>query len=142
MTDMNLGTLQRRYALAFAKLVVHVYDMGYACTYDEAHRTDEQAAINALTIDQRKRVALLTKGEFPSFAAAMAASTSKGINHSVHRLRLAVDINLFKDNKFLEDAADYLPFGAWWKTQNPDVARWGGDWGDADHFSFEYQGVK
>lgn len=142
MTYVDLGTLQRRHTLALAKLIEHINASGYECTWDEAHRTDEQAAINALTHDQRARVALLTKGEFPAFAAAIAASTAKGINHSVHRLRLAVDLNLFKDGKFLEDAADYLPFGAWWKSQNPDVARWGGDWGDADHFSFEYQGVK
>jgi hypothetical protein len=141
MSD-NLSVLQRRHTLALAKLIVHIYDSEYECTWDEAKRTDEQAAINALTHDQRARVALLTKGEFPSLAAAIASSTSKGINHSVHRLRLAVDLNLFKDGKFLTDAADYLPFGAWWKSQNPDVARWGGDWGDADHFSFEYQGVK
>lgn len=138
----DLGALQRKFTLATAKLIEHIYESGFEATYDEAHRSDEQAAINALTIDQRKRVALLTKGEFPVFAQAIAVSTSRGINHSVHRLRLALDLNLFKDGKFLSDAADYLPFGAWWKAQNPEIAHWGGDWGDADHFSFEYQGVK
>lgn len=141
-SHVDLGILQRRFTLATAKLVQHIYDCGYEATYDEAKRSDEQAAINALTLDQRKRVALLTKGEFSDLAQAIASSTSRGINHSVHRLRLALDLNLFKNNKFLEDAADYLPFGNWWKLQNLDVARWGGDWGDADHFSFEYGGVK
>lgn len=139
----NLGTLQRKFTLATAKLIEHIYDSGFEATYDEAHRTDEQAAINTLTIAQRERVALLTKGEFPALAAAIAASKAKGINHSVHRLRLAVDLNLFKDGHFLTDAADYLPFGAWWKSAFGQYnARWGGDWGDADHFSFEYGGVK
>jgi len=50
-------------------------------------------------------------------------------------------LNLFKDDKFLDSAADYIPFGGFWKTLHP-AARWGGDFGDADHFSFEYQGVK
>lgn len=140
-TITDLGVLQRRFTLATARLIDHIYEAGFEATYDEAKRSDEQAAINALTHDQRTRVALLTKAEFPQLAAAIAASTSHGIVHSVHRLRLAVDLNLFKDGKYLDDTADYLPFGTWWKAQNPE-ARWGGDWGDADHFSFEYQGVK
>jgi D-alanyl-D-alanine carboxypeptidase len=143
MNTLTLGQLQRKFLIATAHLIEKIYEDGFEGTYDEAHRTDEQAAINALTLDQRKRVALLTKSEFPQFAAAMEASTSKGVNHSVHRLRLALDLNLFKDGKFLDDAADYLPFGTWWKsTFQAFGARWGGDWGDADHFSFEYGGVK
>lgn len=139
----DLSVLQRKFTLATAKLIEHIYDSGFEATYDEAHRTDEQAALNALSLAQRERVALLTKGEFPALAAAIASSKGKGINHSVHRLRLAVDLNLFKNGAFLEDVADYLPFGAWWKSTFAGYnARWGGDWGDADHFSFEYQGVK
>lgn len=139
----DLGALQRKFCLATAKLIDHIYDSGYEATYDEAHRTDEQAAINALSKDQRTRVALLTKGEFPQLAYAIANSTSRGINHSVHRLRLALDLNLFKDGTFLTDAADYLQFGAWWESTFKDWgARWGGRWGDSDHFSFEFEGIK
>lgn len=143
MSNFTLGQLQRAFTLSTAKLIEHIYEAGFEATYDEAHRTPEQAAINALTLDQRKRVSLLTKGEFPVFSAAMQTSTSKGINHSVHSLRLALDLNLFEDGRFLDDTAAYLPFGAWWKANFSSYeARWGGDWGDADHFSFEYQGVK
>lgn len=141
MITENLGALQRRFTLSLAKLIVHIYDSGFEASVAESYRSDEQAELNALTDAGRIRVALLTKGEFPSLAAAIKASTSHGIKASVHRNRLAQDLNLFKNGVFLTSSIDYKQFGDWWKALNPE-ARWGGDWGDSDHFSFEFNGVK
>lgn len=60
---------------------------------------------------------------------------------SAHRKRLAVDLNLFKDGKYLTATEDHAVFGAWWKQQHP-LARWGGDFEDGNHYSFEWEGVK
>jgi hypothetical protein len=54
---------------------------------------------------------------------------------------LAIDLNLFKDSEFLEQSEDHRPLGEWWKKQHPD-ARWGGDFDDGNHYSFEHEGVK
>jgi hypothetical protein len=59
----------------------------------------------------------------------------------VHQLSLAVDLNLFKDGKYLELSDDHKPFGEWWEKQY-ELARWGGHWGDGNHYSFEFNGVK
>jgi hypothetical protein len=64
-----------------------------------------------------------------------------GHPNSVHRKRLAVDLNLFKDGKFLTATEDHKVLGEWWKSQHP-LARWGGDFEDGNHYSFEWEGVK
>lgn len=64
-----------------------------------------------------------------------------GHPNSVHRKRLAVDLNLFKDGKYLTATEDHRVLGEWWKQQHP-LARWGGDFEDGNHYSFEWDGVK
>lgn len=64
-----------------------------------------------------------------------------GHPNSVHRKRLAVDLNLFKDGKYLSATEDHKVLGEWWKSQHP-LARWGGDFEDGNHYSFEYEGMK
>lgn len=64
-----------------------------------------------------------------------------GHPNSVHRKRLAVDLNLFKNGKYLTATEDHAILGQWWKAQHP-LARWGGDFEDGNHYSFEYEGVK
>lgn len=67
----------------------------------------------------------------------------RGYSHpsSAHKQRLAVDLNLFKNGVFLEDTESHRPLGEWWKQQHPD-ARWGGDFRDGNHYSFEVNGVR
>ena len=60
---------------------------------------------------------------------------------SVHRLRLAVDLNLFKDGVYLTSTEDHKVLGEWWEKQHI-LARWGGRFEDGNHYSFEWEGVK
>jgi hypothetical protein len=60
---------------------------------------------------------------------------------STHRQRLAVDVNLFKNGVYLPKTEDHAVLGAWWKQQHP-LARWGGDFEDGNHYSFEWDGIK
>lgn len=138
---MSLSKLQQEFSAHLAELFTHIIDTGMTFTLGDSYRSQEQACINSLTISQRKQVEILLQAQFPELAAAIGGSTGVGINHSVHRLRLAQDLNLFKDGVYLTDPDPYKELGQWWKGQHPD-ARYGGDWNDDDHFSFEYQGVK
>ena len=63
-----------------------------------------------------------------------------GHPNSTHRFRLAVDLNLFKDGKYLASTEDHRPLGEWWEQQHP-LAKWGGRFMDGNHYSFEWQGV-
>lgn len=62
-----------------------------------------------------------------------------GAAKSQHKRRLAIDLLLFKDGKYLTDTKDYAPLGLWWEQQG---GAWGGRFEDGNHFSLEYQGAK
>lgn len=62
-----------------------------------------------------------------------------GHEASCHGIRLAIDLNLFKDGKYLTQTSDHEPLGRWWGERH-DAASWGGLFGDGNHYSFEYKG--
>ena len=65
-----------------------------------------------------------------------------GMENSVHKSRLAVDINLFdKHGNYLTDTEDYRQFGQYWEALGI-WNRWGGAWQDGNHFSYEHDGRK
>lgn len=145
----ELGSLQRAFARCLVQLEAKILGDGFEFTLGEGYRSPEQAAINSLSLFDRARVRAILETKYPVLAEAIGVSTSHGIRNSVHTRKLAQDLNLFKGGEFLTVAEDYAPFGAFWKTLHP-LARWGGDFkdsqgkpaSDADHFSFEYQGVR
>lgn len=67
----------------------------------------------------------------------------KGYGHpkSCHKLKLAIDLNLFKDGKFLGTTEDHRQLGEWWEKQHP-LCRWGGRFNDGNHYSLEHEGMK
>ena len=77
------------------------------------------------------------------------------IDNSNHYIRLAADLNLFKleyiynstgdengkiiSAKYLKNTEDHLRLGEYWERLNPDC-RWGGRFGDGNHYSLSYKG--
>ena len=114
---MTLGQQQRRFPPLVAKLIEFAYLQGFELTFGECYRTPEQAAMNA--------------------------ASGAGISNSLHILRLAIDVNLFKDGVYLKDSDDYKPLGDYWCSLDPDCA-WGGVFTrrDGNHFSLTWNGVK
>lgn len=57
------------------------------------------------------------------------------IQGSSHYKRLAVDLNLFKNGKYLTSTESHRPLGEFWKSLG---GSWGGDFADSDgnHYSF------
>jgi hypothetical protein len=53
-------------------------------------------------------------------------------NNSFHYKRLAIDLNLFKDGKWLKTTKDHKPLGEFWEHLG---GSWGGDWNDGNHYS-------
>lgn len=112
---------QSRFSWLLAKLILYAEAAGYDVTMGECWRTPEQARANA--------------------------SSGRGISGSLHCDRLAADINLFKDGKYLRDTESYRILGEWWERQCEDCA-WGGRFvdkngnprPDGNHFSLRYRG--
>lgn len=115
---MNLGQKQRVFAHLVARLIDHVYEIGYEMTLGEVWRPPEMAKINA----QR----------------------GIGISKSLHTERLAIDINLVKDGRYLTRTEDYAQLGSYWESLSTKEYKccWGGRFGDGCHFSIEHNGVR
>jgi len=62
-----------------------------------------------------------------------------GSEVSLHRDRLAVDFNLFRDGVYLRGTEDYRPLGEVWEAMG---GSWGGRFNDGNHFSLAYKGRK
>jgi hypothetical protein len=73
--------------------------------------------------------------------AALNARSGRGIRRSVHLQGLAIDLHLYRGGRYLTLTEDHQQLGEWWEKQHPK-ARWGGRWGDGNHYSFEWQGAK
>lgn len=122
MTLSALFKKQCIFSELIARLIWEVRDLGFLVTLGEAWRSPE--------------------------TAALMAKEKKGIANSLHCLRLAQDLNVFKeDGTELISVDDYRPIGTLWKSYSTlsDVVAWGGDFlpsPDADHFSMPFNGYK
>ncbi len=108
---MNLWQKQALFVQDVAALTNYMFSKGYFCTFGEAYRTPEQAALNA--------------------------KVGKGIVNSLHIQRLAIDLNLFAaDGTFLNNCEDHKEFGKYWESLDPQN-RWGGNFPnlkDGNHY--------
>jgi hypothetical protein len=52
---------------------------------------------------------------------------------SFHYVRLAIDLNLFREGTYLRETEDYTPLGEFWEYLG---GTWGGRWDDGNHFSW------
>lgn len=105
-----LGEKQRRFTLMVAKLVTYAYENGYELSYGDAYR------------DPRLHGQLGTKAGY-------------GHRNSCHKLRLAVDFNLFKDGEYKNMTADHEPLGEYWESLG---GTWGGRFNDGNHYSLKH----
>jgi len=62
-----------------------------------------------------------------------AYATSGHIPNSFHYNRLAIDLNLFRDGKYLDTTEDHAPLGHYWESLG---GTWGGRWSDGNHYSY------
>ena len=115
---MSLSVKQREFTRKVAELINYAYARGIECTFGDTYR---DARVHG------------------DFGCKKSYSASK----STHKLRLAVDLNLFVNGEYIQDGANeaYTILGEFWEQVHPD-ARWGGRFDDANHFSFEHWGCK
>lgn len=58
---------------------------------------------------------------------------------SLHKKRLAIDLNFFRNGKYITDTEELKMIGEYWESIG---GTWGGRFGDGNHFSLEYEGMK
>jgi len=113
---MSLRSLQSDFARLVPRLIDKVYEMGYEVTLGDAYRD-------------------------PRVHGDMGVKKGYGHEKSAHKVRLAIDLNLFLYGEYLEGSDAHRKIGEWWEDQHP-LARWGGRFNDGNHYSFEWGGVK
>lgn len=112
---MTLREKQSLFASLVALLIQRAMAQGFEVTLGEAYRSPEEAA--------------------------RLAQLGKGIAASLHTQKLAIDLNLFKDGRYLSSGESHRPLGEWWERQHP-LCRWGGRFNDGNHYSLEHGGRK
>ena len=69
-----------------------------------------------------------------------AYATTGHSKNSLHYVRLAIDLNLFKDGRYLTTTESHTPLGEYWESIN---GTWGGRFNDGNHYSLgPYKGAK
>lgn len=111
---MTLREKQSKFTRMVADLLIKAYDLGYEITLGDAYRD-------------------------PRVHGGIGVRMGYGHPKSCHKLRLAIDLNLFKDGVFLQTTNDHKELGEWWESQG---GTWGGRFNDANHYSLEHEGMK
>ena len=110
---MTLREQQSKFAKMAAELILKAYELGYEVTLGDAYRD-------------------------PRLHGEMGVKKAYGAANSFHKLRLAIDLNLFKDGKFLAATEDHRKLGEWWESKG---GTWGGRWtgarADGNHYSLD-----
>lgn len=112
---MTLLEHQQLFARLLSRLLAQAWILGFEVTLGEVYRPNETVELYALQ--------------------------GRGSAGSVHPLRLAVDLHLFKHGVFLTRSEDHAPLGHWWEQQHM-LCRWGGRFPQPDggHYSLAWQG--
>lgn len=110
MASLTLRQRQSIFLRNVAKLIAYAFDeLGVELTGGELYRTAEQQAIHVKN------------------------GLSK-VKMSRHQQRLAIDLNLFIDGKYVTETEKYKPLAEYWKSLHPEN-RAGYDFGwDGNHF--------
>jgi hypothetical protein len=105
---MTLRQQQSRFARKVADLIIQAEAMDFEVTLGDAYRD-------------------------PRVHGAFGEKKAYGAAKSFHKQRLAIDLNLFKDGKFLQGTDAHKPLGEWWESQG---GTWGGRFNDGNHYSW------
>jgi len=116
---VTLLQAQQRFASLVPRLIDRALFLGFQVTGAEWYRPDETAELYALQ--------------------------GRGVKYSLHPLRLAIDLNLFADGRYLTSTEDHRPLGEWWErmgTAHGLPTRWGGTFTrpDGNHYSLAWGG--
>ena len=111
---MMLSEKQRLFASTIARFQIWIIKQGYEFTYGDAYRD-------------------------PRVFGKFGDRAGYGAPTSCHKLRLALDINLFVDGEYITDGDHpaYKALGEKWESMHA-LAKWGGRFNDANHFSFAH----
>jgi len=134
---MTTADKQKLFVKCLGELIRYAGEQGYEFTMGESH------------IATPRKGAATVPAKCPKCSEAFNVPWTGFFNDKVHLTgglhysRLAVDLNLFIDGKYIEDGghAGYKNLGEFWESLDP-LCTWGGRFKDANHFSITNGGFK
>jgi hypothetical protein len=110
MARVKLSRQQRDFNIKLAQLTIWASNHGYEFTFGDAYRD-------------------------PRLHGKFGEKVSYGSASSFHKKRLAVDLNLFVDDKYQSSTKAHEPVGIQWEKMG---GTWGGRFGNSDgnHYSW------
>jgi hypothetical protein len=112
---MTLLDKQQLFATLVPRLITQALALGYQATLGDAYRD-------------------------PRVFGKQGERKGYGQARSAHKQRLAVDLNLFRDGKFLANTSDHAELGAYWESLHQDCV-WGGQFQDGNHYSMRHGNI-
>lgn len=109
---MSLSKQQREFAKRIPRLIDKAHELGYEVTLGDAYRD-------------------------PRVFGKVGEKKGYGSSKSHHKLRLAIDLNLFKDGVYLVTTEDHRELGEWWESIG---GVWGGRFDDGNHYQSAPEG--
>jgi len=97
---MRLGEKQELFMQLFPALINKAHELGFKIRGGDLYRD-------------------------PRVHGKIGEKVGYGHRNSCHKLKLATDLNLFKDGKFLQDTEDQKQLCFWCESLHP-LCRWGG----------------
>jgi len=113
---MTLGKQQELFMRLLPRLIDKAHEMGFEIRGGDLYRD-------------------------PRVFGSIGEKKGYGHRNSCHKLKLAIDLNLFKDGRFIQTTEGHRELGEWWEQQHP-LCRWGGRFNDGNHYSLTYNGYK
>lgn len=110
---MKLSEKQRAFMKLLPRLLDKLHEMGFEVTEGDGYRD-------------------------PRVHGDLGVKQGYGHATSCHKVRLAIDLNLWKDGEYLEGSEAHRELGEWWEKQH-ELARWGGRFNDGNHYSFAHE---
>lgn len=116
---MTLSEKQAKFAVMLARLILWADQNGYRVTFGDAYRD-------------------------PRVFGEVGERKGYGRSRSLHKKRLAVDLNLFKQSaqggwEFLQSSEAHRSLGEQWESMG---GSWGGRFDDGNHYSLEHEGMR
>jgi hypothetical protein len=111
---MTLGEKQREFSYMVGLLITWSYRNGYELTFGDAYRD-------------------------PRVFGQVGLRKGYGRSKSNHKIRLAVDFNLFIDGEYQTSTEAHKPLGEYWESIG---GSWGGRFDDGNHYSLEHNGLR
>ena len=114
---MKIGERQRLLTRLLPRLLDKAHELGYELTIGDGFRD-------------------------PRVFGLPGEAVGYGARWSCHKLRLAIDLNLFRDGVYLTRTEDHRPLGEFWESLHPEC-KWGGNFkagADGNHYSIRHEG--